>query len=162
VKPFIRSYFNALSSLLSEENLSLWEHFHNIGGWNKTHETGWFLCQTATMLVMERGDELWLAPMVTDRWMDDGKKIEVCNVPTRFGNVNYSIISSAASGHIDAAIDPPARGTPARLVLRIRHPEDKPMRAVAVNGQPHKAFDPSKACVSLSPGKERLTVRVEY
>ncbi|MBN1343330.1 MAG: NPCBM/NEW2 domain-containing protein, partial [Phycisphaerae bacterium] len=37
VKPFIRSYFNTLPSLLSLENLSLWEHFNNMGGWNKTH-----------------------------------------------------------------------------------------------------------------------------
>ena len=39
-KPFLRSYFNALASLLNLENLSLWEHFHNGGAWNKTHETG--------------------------------------------------------------------------------------------------------------------------
>jgi hypothetical protein len=67
VKPCIRSYFNALSSLLNEETLSFWKHFHNGGGWNKTHETGWFLCQTAIMFAMERGDELWLAPMCSCR-----------------------------------------------------------------------------------------------
>ncbi|UCH35269.1 MAG: NPCBM/NEW2 domain-containing protein, partial [Armatimonadota bacterium] len=39
VKPFIRSYFNAVPSLLNTENLSFWEHFHNLGAWNKTHET---------------------------------------------------------------------------------------------------------------------------
>ena len=43
VKPFLRSYFNALAAMLSGENLSLWEHFHDSGAWNKTHETGWFL-----------------------------------------------------------------------------------------------------------------------
>jgi len=40
IKPFIRSYFNTIPSLLNEENLSFWEHFHNMGAWNKTHETG--------------------------------------------------------------------------------------------------------------------------
>ena len=65
VKPFVRAYFNAIPSLLSLENLSFWEHFHNMGGWNKTHETGWFLCQSRIMLVREHGDELWLAPFVT-------------------------------------------------------------------------------------------------
>ncbi|MCX6909753.1 MAG: hypothetical protein NTY01_17165, partial [Verrucomicrobia bacterium] len=62
VKPFIRAYFNGLASLVSRENLSIWEHFHEVGAWNKTHETGWFLCQSRLMLVMERGEELWLAP----------------------------------------------------------------------------------------------------
>ena len=73
VKPFIRAYFNAIPSLLSLENLSFWEHFHNTAGWNKTHETGWFLCQSRIMLVMERGDELWLAPFATSQWFKDGR-----------------------------------------------------------------------------------------
>jgi hypothetical protein len=162
VKPFIRSYFNALSSLLNEETLSLWEHFHNGGAWNKTHETGWFLCQTATMFAMERGNELWLAPMITSRWLEDGKRVEVRNAPTRFGKVSYSITSWAASGHIDAEIQPPTRQPPTRLVIRVRHPDGKPMRAVAVNGKPHRDFDPAKECVTLPPGKERIIVRIDY
>jgi hypothetical protein len=32
VKPFVRSYFNTIPTLLSRENLSFWEHFHNTGG----------------------------------------------------------------------------------------------------------------------------------
>ena len=42
------------------------------------------------MFAMDRGDELWLAPMVTNRWLQDGRKIEVRNAPTRFGKVSYS------------------------------------------------------------------------
>ena len=64
-------------SLLSLENLSFWEHFHNTAGWNKTHETGWFLCQSRIMLVQERGDELWLAPFATSAWFKDGQRIAV-------------------------------------------------------------------------------------
>jgi hypothetical protein len=162
VKPFVRSYFNALSSLLNEETLSLWEHFHNGGGWNKTHETGWFLCQTAMMFVMERGDDLWLAPMVTDNWMKDGMTVAVRNAPTRFGNVSYSITSSVASGHIDAEIQPPTRETLNRLVIRLRHPEGKAICSVTVNGKPHRDFDPCKECVSIQPTGKRMTVRAEY
>jgi hypothetical protein len=162
VKPFLRSYFNTVSTVLNDEVLSLWEHFHNNGGWNKTHETGWFLCQTATLFSMDRGGELWLAPMICNRWLEDGRKIEVRNAPTRFGQVSYSIVSSVAGGHIDAVIDPPTREMPKRLVIRVRHPQDKPMRAVTLNGQPHGDFDPLKETVSLPSSKERLTVRVDY
>ena len=77
VKPFIRSYFNCIPTLVSKENLSFWEHFHNQCGWNKTHETGWFLCQTRVMFIGERDDELWLAPFVTNHWMKDGMKVSV-------------------------------------------------------------------------------------
>jgi hypothetical protein len=162
VKPFLRSYFNTASTLLNDEVLWLWEHFHNNGGWNKTHETGWFLCQTAMLFSMDRGDELWLAPMISNRWLEDGKRIEVRNAPTRFGPASYSIVSSVARGHIDAVVDPPTREMPRRLVIRMRHPQGKPMRAVTVNGKPHRDFDSVKETVSLPSGKERLTVRIEY
>jgi len=162
VQPFVRSYFNAIPSLLSLENLSFWEHFHNMGGWNKTHETGSFLTQSRWMLVMERGEELWLAPFVTNQWLQDGMKLSVRNAPTRFGKVSYAIRSSAASGFIEAEVDPPTCTPPAQIVLRLRHPEGKPMRRIIVNGRPHDRFDPKRECVLLAPGPEKITIRADY
>ena len=162
VRPFIRSYFNAIPSLLSLENLSFWEHFHNIGGWNKTHETGWFLCQSRIMLVMERGDDLWLAPFVTSEWSRDGMTLQVKDAPTRFGHVTYEIKSSAAQSRIDARIEPPARTSPRRIVLRMRHPDGKPMRSVWVNDKPHADFDPVRETVTVSPSAGTVHVRVQY
>jgi hypothetical protein len=162
VKPFIRSYFNALSALLNNENLSLWEHFHNGGGWNKTHETGWFLCQTATMFVMDRGDELWLAPMVTNRWLEDGKKVVVRNAPTRFGPVAYNIVSHVDQGYIEASIEPPTRKSPKKIVIRIRHPDGKPMQSVTIDGKPHSDFDPTAETIRLSPSSSALRLKVAY
>ena len=162
VKPFLRSYFNAIPSLLSLENLSFWEHFHNVGGWNKTHETGWFLVQSRLLLVMERGDDLWLAPMVTSQWLKDGMTIRVRGAPTRFGEVSYLIRSHAGQGFIEAEIEPPARTPPKQLVLRVRHPDARPMRAVTVGGQRHEAFDPAKEIVRLVPSGRPIRVRIEY
>ena len=85
VKPFIRSYFNTLAAMLNPEVLTLWEHFHFTGAWDKTHETGNFLYQTRTMFVQERGSELWLAPFVTSNWLRDGQRVSVKNAPTLFG-----------------------------------------------------------------------------
>ncbi len=162
VKPFIRSYFNALAAMLSLENLSLWEHFHNTGAWNKTHETGWFLVQTRTMFVTERGDELWLAPFLPSSWLDDGKTVSVKNAPTAFGPVSYTITSSAAQGHIDAVVEPPTRSAPKRIALRVRHPQGFPVQSVAVNGLADVQFDAAKTCVYLEPQPEPITVHVAY
>jgi hypothetical protein len=163
VKPFVRSYFNALASLVSRETLSFWEHFHNQGGWNKTHETGWFLCQSRMMLVQERGPDLWLAPMVTDRWLHDGQSISVRNAPTRFGKVSYTIRSASARGRIDAEIQPPSPSSELRrIVLRIRHPEGKPIRSVTVQGQPHRDFDAKTYTIALEPGSIPISVRVDF
>jgi hypothetical protein len=162
VKPFIRSYFNAIPSLLNTENLSFWEHFHNGGAWNKTHETGGFLTQTRIMLVMERGDQLWLAPFVTNHWMKDGMVVAVRDAPTKFGKVSYKITAAVSKGYIEAVIEPPTRSVPKTLVLCLRHPDDRQMKAVTVNGNPHKDFDPQRQCIQLRPTTGSIVVRAQY
>ena len=162
IKAFIRGYFNTMPSLLSLENLSLWEHFHNHGGWNKTHETGWFLTQTRIMLMQERGDELWMAPFVTRNWLKDGMTVRCQNAPTNFGRAGYLIESAVDNGMIEAVVDPPAANPPSKIVVRLRHPDKKPIKSVTVNGKPHTDFDPQAETVSLKPGSKQITLRVAY
>jgi hypothetical protein len=163
IKPFIRSYFNTLAAMLNPEVLTFWEHFHFTGAWDKTHETGYFLYQTRTMLVQERGNELWLAPFVTSNWLHDGQRISVKNAPTVFGKVSYRIKSFESENYIEAVIDPPTRQAPKYLVLRLRHPEGKPIRSVMVNGAPHKDFDPQKETIRIVPNKSAsIVVRANY
>ena len=162
VKPFIRGYFNTIPSLLSLENLSFWEHFHNRGGWNKTHETGWFLCQTRIMLLQERGDQLWLAPFVTRNWLEQDMTIDVQNAPTNFGRAGYRIDSDIDRGIINAIIDPPTTKPPKQIVLRLRHPDEKPIKSVTLNGQPHPDFDPAAETVTVTPNTKQLTLRIQY
>jgi hypothetical protein len=162
VKPFIRSYFNTIPSLLSTEVLSFWEHFNNEGVWNKTHETGYFLHQTRSMFVTERGEELWLAPFIPQAWMKDGLAVSVANAPTKFGPVSYRIRSRAGQNAIEAEIDPPQRGEPREIVIRLRHPEGRAMRAVTVNGAPHKNFDAARECVRIEPTREKIVLKAEY
>ena len=161
-KPFLRSYYNMLASLLSTENLSLWEHFNNKGAFNKTHETGYFLYNTRVMLLQERGDDLWLAPMITNNWLKDGLAVRVKNAPTRFGRTSYEIASHVKNGYIDAAIDVPQRTTPTRVVLRLRHPDGRQMKKVFVNDQPHQDFDPAKQCIYLSPKTDHIQIRAQF
>lgn len=163
VKPFIRSYFNTLASLLNTENLSLWEHFHNSGAWNKTHETGYFLQQTAWMFVQERAGELWLAPFVTDRWLEDGKVIEIRNAPTRLGKVGYRIESHVADGFIEAEIDLSAARGVLAVHLRLRHPEGKTPKSVSVPGWDDAYFrDAESEVVIRGRVTGKLTVRLDY
>jgi len=162
VKPFIRAYFNALATLVSREDLSLWEHYANQGAWNKTHETGWFLCQTRIMFVSERGGELWLAPFVTSNWLKDGMTVAVRNAPTRFGKVGYDIKSFAAKGYIEVSVNPPVSPELKRIVLRLRHPAGKKIKSVTVNGKSHSDFDNTGEILRLPPSKKPMTIRVEY
>jgi len=162
VKPFVRSYFNTIAAMLNPEVLSLWEHFNHSGAWDKTHETGYFLHQTRTMLVTERGDQLWLAPFITSNWLKDGQKLSVSNAPTRFGPVSYQIESHLAEGYIRARIIPPVRQAPSRIVLRLRNPEGSPIRSVRVNGKQHSDFDKTAGLVRLKGSAEALDLEVRF
>jgi hypothetical protein len=165
VKPFIRSYFNPIPSLVAGEDLSFWESLTDGlpgNGWDKTHETGWFLCQSETMFVTERGDELWLAPFVTNHWLKDGMKVSVRNAPTRFGKVGYTITSNVAKGNIEAVVQLPENCTAKKVVLRLRHSEGKPMRSVSVQGKPHRDFDSKNETITFEPSDGSVAIRAEY
>jgi hypothetical protein len=162
VKPFIRSYFNTLPTLLNTEVLTIEEHFHRIGAWNKTHETGYFLSQTRFMLVMEHGDELWLAPLVASNWFKDGMEIDVQNAPTAFGPVSYHIKSSATDSTVEAKVTPPTRAAPKALVIRLCDPAGRPIKSVTVNGEPSQAFDPVTGTVTVAHPKGPLTIRAKF
>jgi len=114
------------------------------------------------MMVMERGDELWLAPFVTDQWLKDGMIVGVRNAPTRFGPVSYRIESSIKSGVVKAELDPATRTPPKAAVLRLRHPEGKPIRQVAIEGQDASGFETGKDTVRIFKPDRRLIVKVEY
>jgi len=162
VKPFVRSYFNSIASLLNPEVMTFWEHFRHSGAWDKTHETGYFLQQTRFMLAMEHGNELWLAPLITSNWLKHGLTVNAASVPTRFGKVSFRLASHVRDGFIEAQVEPPTRSTPKAVVLRLRHPEGKPMRSVTVNGKPHPDFDAKRETITLPRGSKPLEVRTNY
>ena len=140
----------------------MWEHFHHSGAWDKTHETGYFLHQTRTMFVQERGDALWLAPFIASDWLSDGKRLSVRNAPSRFGNVGYELSSHVADGFIDATIEPPKRNPARQIVLRLRHPDGKKIQAVTVNGKRHRAFDRERETITIKDPTSSLRVRAQF
>jgi hypothetical protein len=162
VRPFVRSYFNTIAAMLNPEVLTFWEHFHHSGAWDKTHETGYFLHQTRTMLVTERGDQLWLAPFITSNWLKNGMVVAVTNAPTRFGPVSYRIISHVSDGYIEASIEPPQCILPKAVVLRLRNPDGNPLRSVTVNGRRNRQFDTATQCILIKPSAASLKVTAKY
>lgn len=163
VKPFLRSYFNSIASCLNTETLTTWECpplYYGIYG--KTHEAGYFLFQTRLMFLMERGEDLWLAPFVPNYWLNDGLEVEIRNAPTFFGPCSFQIESHASTGLIEARIEPPTRHPPRELVLRLRHPQGKPMRQVTINGAAHQVFDAAKEIIRIKPQAGTIRVTAAY
>jgi hypothetical protein len=162
VKPFLRSYFNSLASLLNVEVLTLWEHFRHSGAWDKTHETGYFLHQTRTMLLQERGKDIWLAPFIPSEWLQSGKTLEVRNAPTQFGPVSFKLASGQDAGKVEVSITPPVRTRPEQLVVRLRHPKGRAIQSVQVDGREHRDYDAREQTIMLKPGPKPMTITVRY
>lgn len=96
------------------------------------------------------------------RWFADGHKIRLVEAPTHFGPVSLEVHSQVAAGRIYARVIPPNRHPCQNVKLRIRHPEGRPMRSVAVDGRPWPHFDPAGSWVTLPGQGPRLEVVVSY
>lgn len=162
VKPFLRSYFNSIASLLNPEILAFWEHFHHSGAWDKTHETGYFLHQTRLMLLNERDGELWLAPLMSTNWLADGESLTVERAPTLFGFVDYRIESQLKQDRIQVKIDPPSAVQTLPVVLRLPHPGGGRLQSVQVNGKPHRDFQPASGLVRFVSRGQPLRLTLQY
>ena len=112
------------------------------------------------MLVREQADRLLLAQAVPQHWLTDGKQVKVENAPTHFGKVSYTIDSHIDEGRISIKLDPPRRKPPTEIVLHLRHPARKPIKAATVNGVPIKQS--GNNTVTLRHVKGQATVDIRY
>jgi hypothetical protein len=130
-KAFLKSYYSAFTALADRETYSWWEHFWHASP-HKTHETAGFLMQTRHMLWMEEGQTLKLLPAVPRAWLESGKRIELKNVGSFFGNLSLSVESDLERGKIEAKVMCDSVRRPQRVTLRLPHPLGQ--KAVAVEG----------------------------
>ena len=94
-------------------------------------------------------------------WLSDGKEVKIELAATHFGPMSMSMKSETAKGRITMTIAPPTRNAPGDIYARFRHPENKSMNRVTVNGKPWDKFDPAKEWVVL-PAVKTKTVVVAY
>ena len=159
---FLRSFLNCYAiDILPKEGYIFNEHaFH--GPPDKIFEEAAFLERFRNMLVMEDGENLWLARATPRAWLEQGKKIAIKNAPTHFGTVDYEIVSDVDHGKISANVKMPSRNTAKEVWLRLRHPKSAPIKSVTVNGKDWKDFDPAKEVVKLHDLQGDVNVTVNY
>jgi hypothetical protein len=147
---FLRGFFNTLAAISDPQTLTFQEELDFGGGQpHKTHEEGWFFHQFRHMLVMEMGNDLFLARGTPRQWLEDGKKIEVSHAPSYFGELSYRIESFVNQGRIEATVRPATRRQPTNLYLRLRHPKQAQLKRVTVNDRAWKDFDAAKEWIKL-------------
>jgi hypothetical protein len=112
------------------------------------------------MILREDGRTLRIGDAIPRAWLGDGKKIDVRNAPTRFGDVSFSIASKAKLDHITVRLSPPTRSAPDLVRVTLRHPAAKPIRSVTLDGKPWKRF--TKDSVEITGARVPVTLDVRY
>ena len=164
-KAAIRAFYSYMASAFSHSVLEPVEHRWTHGQYFGPPSTdgAWFELYRY-LLIHERDDNSLLLCQATPRkWLEDGKKIEIGRAPTYYGKMSLSVESQTNSGKIVALIAMPDRTRPETLLLRLRHPEAKPIRAVFVNGSSWSDFDQQKEWVRISnPQQPKYEIVTEY
>jgi len=161
----IRTFYSTMASAFSHSVLEPVEHRWTHGQYFGPPSTdgAWFELYRQ-MLIHERDDDsLLLGQAVPRKWLENGKKIEIERAPTLYGPLSAALESQVGSGRILATVQMPGRIKPKSLLVRLRHPERKPMRSVTVNGSIWKDFDVSKEWVRVGePGAGKYEIVVRY
>jgi hypothetical protein len=162
----IRAFYSMMACAFSHHQLTPLEHRWAWGQYYMPPSTdgAWFELYR-NMLVNElRSDgALFIGQAIPRAWLADGKRIRVERAPTYFGRVSLRIDSAAATGRITAEVEFAGTHRPSTVLIRIRHPDKKPLRSVTVNGAPWADFDTVKEWVRTpSPADTKLTVGAIY
>ena len=161
VPNFLRSFYNDYAVDVVVGPYTFNEHTTR-GPSDKSFEEAAFLERLRNMLVMEEDGSLWLARATPRAWLTHGKKIAVRDAPTHFGAVGFEIVSAVNDGSIAATVEMPSRASPKTVLLRLRHPEETPIKSLSVNGQPWADYDPGQELVRLHHLSGAVKVRAVY
>ncbi|MBO0719872.1 MAG: hypothetical protein J2P41_03565, partial [Blastocatellia bacterium] len=164
-KAAIRTFYSYMASAFSHSVLEPVEHRWSQGQFFGPPSTSgaWFELYRH-MLIHELDDQSLLLAQATPRkWLEDGKKIEIRLAPTYYNRISFAIESHAGSGEILADVEFHGRRRPRTLLLRLRHPAEKRIRAVTVNGGKWMDFDPRQEWVRIeNPIAEKYHVIADY
>lgn len=164
-KAVIRAFYSLMACGFSHEQFTPLEHRWAWGQYYGPPSTdgAWFEIYRK-MLINEWGnDTLLIGQAIPRDWLQNGKKIEVKNAPTYFGNISFTINGENAGNEINAEIDMPDRNPPKQLLVRFRHPEGKAIKSVVVNGKRWKNFDVKKEYIRIpAPQAKKYLISAKY
>jgi hypothetical protein len=156
----IRSLYNGFTACLYPEvnvfteEYRMWQRAS--GPFYKVPDEARWLNRLRDLLVLEHGDELWLASGAPQRWQESREGIRVDRLASYFGPVSYQLHAGSQAGQIEADVRLPARNPPRAAWLVVR----KPWRSVKVNGKPWTEFDRARQAIRLPRTADPIRVEV--
>ncbi len=162
----IRSIYNSMVSCLYRDVNAFTEEYRRWGVGSgpmfKISDESRFVNRICDMLVLEAGDELWLASGTPKYWLEPGKIIKLYNAATIFGNVSYELKSSIRSNTIEASINLPENIPVGKVKLFVRAPFEKPIKSVSVNGKLWDNWDRNTGAIFMPTQVKTINVLVSY
>lgn len=162
----IRGLYNNFVSCLYPEVNTLTEEYrmwsHASGPFYKSPDEARFVNRLRDALVLESGNDLWLASGAPRRWLQAPEGIQVDSINTWFGPVGYTLRPGSEERTIVARVRPPTRDAPDNLWLYVRVPEGRKITGVWIGGRQWTGFDPAAERVRLPKSTEPVDVVVVY
>lgn len=165
VRPVILGFYGALAYGMSRDTYAGVEVTHLFTGDNEPTLPHLYSCTQQLrllrmMLIQEDGDRLWLGRAMPRPWLGGEAPTEVRDAPTAFGPVSFTVRPLPARGLTAVELVAPDRRPPAAIMLRLRDPKMRPIKAVKVNGEAIKTF--GGETIELLKPAGRLDIEVSY
>jgi hypothetical protein len=164
-KAVIRSFYSFMACAFSHEQYSplehRWAHPQYYGP--PSTDGAWFEI-FRKMLLNEVGDDTLIVGQAIPRaWLQEGKHVEVKDAPTYFGDVSFNIEGQSSAREITATVELTYRKRINALLVRLRHPNGKPIKSVIVNGKVWDTFDVAQEQIIIpTPGESRYLITARY
>ena len=162
----IRSIYNSMVSCLYPDVNAFTEEYRRwsvgSGPMYKIPDEARFVNRVCDLLVLESGNELWLAPGTPRYWLEPGKSIKLNNTATIFGNVSYELKCGTKSNTIEALINLPENNTAEKVRLFVRAPLGKQIKSVQLNGKKWNNWDAEKEAIILPKEMSKINVLISY
>jgi hypothetical protein len=158
----VRAFYSMMACAFSHQQLTPLEHRWAWGQYYMPPSTdgAWFELYRNMLLNELPGEQtLFVGQAVPRAWLANGKQVRVERAPTWFGPVTLELKGVATGGTAGAEIRFGSAKRPRTLLVRLRHPDKKPMRAVSVNGAEWTDFDPAREWVRI-PGPRAESYRI--
>jgi hypothetical protein len=110
------------------------------------------------MLVLEDSDEdrLYLGKGLPRDWVASGEEIKINQAPTRWGRINFSLLTNPEKQRVIAKVELSRPGEPKQLHVKLRLPTRNSIRSVTVNGRVGSPGGPHNDTVIIETGSERV------
>ena len=115
-------------------------------------------------LLLERESELQLLPAAPRRWLEQGKSIQIEDMPTYFGSLSLRVVSHVQQQRIvvDLDLNLTSPSHLKKVRLRLPHPSRQPMRQIFIDGRPWGNGHTEAEAIWLDYLPRRQRIVVEY